>query len=373
MPAAAKAVRRTRALLLWFVLGLVACAPPDEWKVGGGVESGSVEQSLAIPPGNLTANPSFEADTSAWSGWQATLSRVADAAAPNGGYVVKVTRTTGTMFSVDEVGATVASATINGNYYASAWVRCVAGSSSCNKPVTLNIREGGTQTSASIEKLLTPSYQYIQVSHRAATAGTLEVYLLQANAAAGDYFLADLITLSMPQGVAVPLPNLTTNPSFEADLGGWGSWQASLTRVADATAPNGAHAVKVARNTGISFSIENGSPVVPAATVNATYHASAWVRCVEGSSSCNKPVTIYLREGGSQTTASDPQLLRTPLSVHRGLPHRDHDRSHGNVSGAALFRRRAFLCHAYLTECRWGVLRPVVEHKRGSPSAYCAS
>src|SRR5687768_6443532 len=56
------------------------------------------EQNLkgfALSPGsNLVANPSFETNTTGWMGWQSTISRVSLTGAPNGSYVVKVTRST---------------------------------------------------------------------------------------------------------------------------------------------------------------------------------------------------------------------------------------------------------------------------------------
>ena len=43
---------------------------------------------------NLLSNPSFETNLSGWSGYQATLLREAQAGAPQGGFVAKVTRST---------------------------------------------------------------------------------------------------------------------------------------------------------------------------------------------------------------------------------------------------------------------------------------
>ena len=59
------------------------------------------------PASNLLSNPSFEVNTSGWAGYQATLAREAQAGAPAGGFVAKVTRSSGTFFTIDD-GARVA-------------------------------------------------------------------------------------------------------------------------------------------------------------------------------------------------------------------------------------------------------------------------
>jgi len=51
---------------------------------------------------DATSNPSFESSLTGWMGWQASLTRVALSGAPNGSYVVKVSRSTGTSFAIDD-------------------------------------------------------------------------------------------------------------------------------------------------------------------------------------------------------------------------------------------------------------------------------
>ncbi len=60
-----------------------------------------------IPAGNLTTNPSFETDLAGWGAYQGTIARAADAAAPDGGFIVRVTRTAGTFFDIDDAPDTV--------------------------------------------------------------------------------------------------------------------------------------------------------------------------------------------------------------------------------------------------------------------------
>ena len=48
------------------------------------------------PPGNLIANGGFETNTAGWVTYQAGVVREAQAGAPDGAYVAKLTRTTGT-------------------------------------------------------------------------------------------------------------------------------------------------------------------------------------------------------------------------------------------------------------------------------------
>ena len=90
-------------------------------------------------PGNLVANPSFETGTVGWSGYQGTLAREAQAGAPNGAYVARVTRSSGTYFTIDG-GPTSARPSAGTTYTATAWVKA-ASASSVGKPIQIKLRE----------------------------------------------------------------------------------------------------------------------------------------------------------------------------------------------------------------------------------------
>lgn len=152
------------------------------------------------PPGNLIANSSFEASLSGWGTWQASLARVAQAGAPDGGFVAAVTRTTGTSFTIDDGAFTVSSTASGRTYTASAWVK--AGSAaSVGKGVQLKLRErtaGGAQVAdvGSSTVNLTTSWQRLTVSRTATgSGGTLGVRISHGGAVAGSVLNADGITL----------------------------------------------------------------------------------------------------------------------------------------------------------------------------------
>ena len=105
-----------------------------------------------------------------------------------------------------------------------------------------------------------------------------DVYLLDARSDANRWFTDPALpagsSWTPPEGitirvdaatgteapVTVRMPstsNLVRNPSFESDLSGWGSFGGTLTRVAVADAPDGAHAVRAAWQTGNLFTVSD--------------------------------------------------------------------------------------------------------------------
>jgi PKD repeat protein len=150
------------------------------------------------PPGNLIANPSFETSLTGWSGYQATLAREAQAGAPDGGFVARVTRSTGTSFTIDG-GRNVASAAAV-SYTASAWVRA-ASASSVGKPIQIKLRErnaAGTVVAdvGSPNVALSNSWQKVTVTRTAAAGNSLGVRLSHGSAVTGNAFFADAFTLT---------------------------------------------------------------------------------------------------------------------------------------------------------------------------------
>ncbi|WP_395813000.1 glycoside hydrolase family 16 protein [Archangium minus] len=149
---------------------------------------------------NLVSNPSFETGTAGWASWQGTLLRETSTAAPGGSYVARVTRSTGTLYSLDDSPDTVPSAVAGTRYEASASV--AAGSSSAvGKPLVIVLRE--RNASGAIVSVwesepvsLKTTFQTLSVQATVQQTGdTLDVYLLQDNAVAGDAFLADAVNL----------------------------------------------------------------------------------------------------------------------------------------------------------------------------------
>jgi PKD repeat protein len=158
------------------------------------------------PPGNLVANGSFETNTTGWTTWQAALARVALAGAPDGAYVARLTRSSGTAFTMDDSPETVLSAVTTGPYVARAWVR--AGSTSAvGKRVRLFIREGTPGPTGRYLRMvggplvtLSNTWQEITQQLTAQTAGNeLEVIIgMESGAASGDVVYVDKVSMSAP-------------------------------------------------------------------------------------------------------------------------------------------------------------------------------
>jgi len=156
----------------------------------------------AAPPAgaNLIVNPSFEIGVSGWGSWQGTLTRVAQSGAPAGQYIGRVTRATGTSFTLDDSAITVTSTVIGRTYTASAWVK--AGSTaSVGKLIQLKLRErtsAGAQVAdvGSPEIALTTAWQKLTVSRTATVAGgSLGLRASHASAVAGSVLDADDISI----------------------------------------------------------------------------------------------------------------------------------------------------------------------------------
>lgn len=259
------------------------------------LSKGPDSKGFALSPGpNLVSNPSFETNTTGWTGWQSSITRESVTGAPNGSFAVKVTRTTGTSFTVDDEPPTIASTTTGQKYWASVWVRA-ASTSSQGKNVTLRLREinsSGVLVKETISPgiVLTNTFQQLFVTVTAASGGnTLDMRISQTGAATGDAFYADQFELRV-----APPQNLVTNPSFEANLSGWMGWQSSLSRVAIAS-PDGDYVVKVTRTSGTSYTVDDDPASVQATISGNVYSASAWVASAS-SSSVGKSVTLRMRE-----------------------------------------------------------------------------
>ncbi|NTX34768.1 family 16 glycosylhydrolase [Myxococcus sp. CA033] len=159
-------------------------------------------EDLALPAGNILSNPSFETNLTGWSTWQGTLARVSHASAPDGAYVVRVTRSAGDAYSLDDAPDAVASTTVGTVYRAQVFI-AASNAGTVGKPVVLAVRErNGAGTSVgyaeSPEVGLTTAFQQLTVETTVQQTGnTLDVYVLQSNATAGNAFLVDALTLAV--------------------------------------------------------------------------------------------------------------------------------------------------------------------------------
>jgi PKD repeat protein len=152
------------------------------------------------PPANLLSNPSFETNTSGWGPYQSTLAREAQAGAPDGAYVVKVTRSSGSSFTIDDGARAVKNLVAGTTYSAEVWVKA-ASASAVGKPIQIKLRERTASGSVvadvgSANIALTTSWQKLSVSRTVVTAGgDLGLRVSQSGAVAGDAFYADAAVL----------------------------------------------------------------------------------------------------------------------------------------------------------------------------------
>jgi beta-glucanase (GH16 family) len=156
---------------------------------------------------NLIANPSCETNTSGWAGYQAVLS-VNTTVAHSGNASCNVAQTTGTVYSMNDNPNTVTNPQLEQQYYATAYVRSDA---SVGKPAWLAIRlSGGANPAKTIYSptsvTLSNAWQQLTniVTVDYADRTSLEVYLVQENATAGDSFQADDISLQLINSSPTP-------------------------------------------------------------------------------------------------------------------------------------------------------------------------
>jgi hypothetical protein len=361
-------------------------------------------QTGVIPAGNITTNPSFEADTASWGTYQSTLARVTGTGLPDGAWFARLTRSAGTFFALDNVPNTVATAAANSTYQARAYLR--AGSASAvGKVAVLRVREqspaGELVSEYTGQVTLTNAFQAVTVLSTTRVGGdNLDITIGVLNAATGDALDVDAVSMIATAGGAgydkppapsftvtpaapvvgqavtftdtstdpdgaiagrgwdlngdgafddgtaasvqrtftaagtftvreqvadgqgatsvavqqvtvttapaqqpIPAGNLTTNPSFEANLTGWTGVASSLSREAVSGTPNGTTAVRVNRASGTTFGLDDNPNTVARNIVRAgdRYTAAAWVKSAVASST-GKQVQILIRERNSGGT-----------------------------------------------------------------------
>jgi PKD domain len=100
----------------------------------------------------------------------------------------------------------------------------------------------------------------------------------------------------------IPSGNETANPSFDASLRGWASWQGALSRVAAPDAPDGGFVARVDYRSGAAFTVDDIPDSVAPSTVGTTYIARAFVRAAEASS-VGKRARLTLREWSDSSLA----------------------------------------------------------------------
>jgi len=166
---------------------------------------------------NAIANSSFENGTGGWTGWNSTISSVHLSHAPTGTHVAKVNRSTGTAFSINSLPI-VSSTTVGVTYNASVEV-ARASSYSRGKPVQLVIRQRDVTghivgEAASVMVGLTSTFATLSATYTTVeTGGTLDVYVIQFNAAPRNAFYVANAVLTAPMLSPSPTPTVAPTPS----------------------------------------------------------------------------------------------------------------------------------------------------------------
>jgi hypothetical protein len=166
---------------------------------------------------NLLPNPGCDTSTSSWSGWNATLSR-STAVSRSGGASCLVTRTTGTYYTIDDVGYSVTNPTQGQIYSGSVWVRS---DSAVGKTVQVIIRFDEGQPSQRVfttTATLTNTWQQLNVTATVdtTTRTSVDFYVVQQDAVAGNTFYVDDMSFALNNPVA-PSPTPTGPVSIPSD------------------------------------------------------------------------------------------------------------------------------------------------------------
>lgn len=305
---------RFRPLLIGALtmVSAAACSPESDPSLSA---EGGGQALVTLDAANLTSNPSFESGIAGWTSWQGSLARTTRSDAPHGGAVVKVSRTSGSAFSVDDAPDTVSSAVAGTRYVARVSV-AAASKASIGRPVQLVIRERASGSLAYVKEwtattTLASTFKELSVEATVVNSGdVIDVYVLQLQAGKNHAFFADALTLAPVRGaVSLPADNRTVNPSFETDAAGWASWQGVVTRVAHANAPHGSQVARVDHATGTAYSIDDSPSTIAAAAQGSVYSASAHVAAATAGA-VGKGVKLVIRERDAATRA----LVRTTAS-----------------------------------------------------------
>ncbi len=172
--------------------------PTASAEVEIGIEQAAPPQPA---PGNVLVNPSFEAGTSGWTSFQGAAVRELQAGAPDGAAVAKVSRLSGTYFTLDDGGGSLTYTAPGTLYTATAWVRAAA-PASVGKPVRLKLRERTAQGAVAADVsspvlTLTDAWQKLVVTRTTTTTGgNLGVRVSHDGAVAGTAMYVDALALT---------------------------------------------------------------------------------------------------------------------------------------------------------------------------------
>ena len=255
---------------------------------------------MTIPAGNLTANPSFETNTSSWDPTgTSTVTREAATDARVGSYVAKLTKGSGTgTYTLDDLPSTVSSAQAGYTYTAKVYVK--AGTGANGDPVTLEIRHWTGAAGSSIvdyepqtANITSSGWTAIEVSYPAlSSGGEIDFRVIRSGAvAAGEEIFIDAVTMTKTPG-APPAPSVTAtdpvSPANNANPKIKGTAQAGST--VNVFTNSSCTGSPVATGTAAAFA-SPGIPVTVADYSPTTFYATA--SNAGGTSACSSAGPTY--------------------------------------------------------------------------------
>lgn len=215
-----------RWLITAVLMSLDACGVDSAIEAYDDGESGDVdaisEGGLELLPGNLLTNPSFESGTAGWHCYNCTVAAISSSVAPNGTRIGRVTRATGTDFSVGDWPGTQSTAAAQ-TFSAVAFVR--AGSSNAastiGKKSSICLRERDAAGAFVATQCGTPvalgtAYVPVRVDYTARASGRLDLFVYLSGGSGTDAFSVDAVSLvkgALPPSTPTPTPTPSPTPS----------------------------------------------------------------------------------------------------------------------------------------------------------------
>jgi hypothetical protein len=263
----------------------------------------------AIPSGNIVTNPSFETSTAGWYGDQATLTREANADAPDGDYVARLAAGSGSTYEMGDTSAVVQAAP-QGTSYAIAARVSKGAESTVGDLVRLGVREIGP--AGVVREVVSPvqgmgsAFKSFSLSVTPATGNALAVFVrAESGVTSTDSILIDQVTV-VPSGSAgtTPTPTPTTPPTTEPTTPPTTQPTTPPTTVPTTpptTPPTTTPTVSVSTAAQLDTALDNATPGTVIQLADGTY-SGKFVGAANGTAS--KPITLQGSRKAILTTGS---------------------------------------------------------------------
>ncbi|WP_026910254.1 carbohydrate binding domain-containing protein [Patulibacter minatonensis] len=294
-----------------------------------------------VPSGNITANPSFEADVAGWDRYRSTVSQTPvaddpDAASGSRSATVKANAGVTDSYSIVQAPTSLNKKAAGAyTYTATAWVKGTP--SSAGKTVTLFVREkdaadGDVQSRSAPVTLSADRFKKVTVSATAqATGDSIDVYAARLDdVSSGESFRIDAFTLTASQPGEVPAGNLTANPSVEPDATNWSSYQGTTpTSVLATAAPASAGVADAPLGTRVGkatastqggydgYTFDDANAAVQDSVAGTTYTAGAWAKAAAAGGVAKNTYLVVRETNAAGATVGYADSRVVPLRADR--------------------------------------------------------